>query len=125
MAGGFPCQDLSQAGRKKGIRGGQSSLVSELFRLAEGEIGERLRLDTPAETPDLRFDPRPHALVPGRSRQARAGLDLERDASLGARAVHREPRRGLARHAARGQAGGQRQPAPAAGAAAKASHLRR
>ncbi|MFA9432817.1 DNA cytosine methyltransferase [Egicoccus sp. AB-alg2] len=33
LAAGFPCQDLSQAGGKAGIRGSQSSLVSEVFRL--------------------------------------------------------------------------------------------
>lgn len=35
LAGGFPCQDLSQAGRTRGIRGRQSSLVFEMFRLVE------------------------------------------------------------------------------------------
>jgi DNA (cytosine-5)-methyltransferase 1 len=34
LVGGFPCQDLSQAGRTAGIRGGErSSLVDEAFRL--------------------------------------------------------------------------------------------
>lgn len=33
VAGGFPCQDLSQAGRTAGINGGNSGLVSELFRI--------------------------------------------------------------------------------------------
>jgi len=33
VAAGFPCQDLSQAGRTAGINGGQSSLVGEVFRL--------------------------------------------------------------------------------------------
>lgn len=33
LAAGFPCQDLSQAGRTAGIRGSQSSLVKEVFRL--------------------------------------------------------------------------------------------
>jgi DNA (cytosine-5)-methyltransferase 1 len=32
-AAGFPCQDLSQAGRTAGIRGDNSGLVSEVFRL--------------------------------------------------------------------------------------------
>jgi DNA (cytosine-5)-methyltransferase 1 len=32
-AAGFPCQDLSQAGRTAGIRGNNSSLVNEVFRL--------------------------------------------------------------------------------------------
>jgi len=33
LAGGFPCQDLSQAGRTAGIHGGRSGLVDEAFRL--------------------------------------------------------------------------------------------
>jgi DNA (cytosine-5)-methyltransferase 1 len=33
VTAGFPCQDLSQAGRTKGIRGRQSGLVGEVFRL--------------------------------------------------------------------------------------------
>jgi len=33
VVGGFPCQDLSQAGLTKGLRGNQSSLVDEVFRL--------------------------------------------------------------------------------------------
>jgi DNA (cytosine-5)-methyltransferase 1 len=33
VTAGFPCQDLSQAGRTAGIRGKQSSLVDEVFRL--------------------------------------------------------------------------------------------
>lgn len=35
ISAGFPCQDLSQAGRGAGIRGVQSGLVEELFRLVE------------------------------------------------------------------------------------------
>lgn len=35
VVGGFPCQDLSQAGRTAGIRGAKSGLVSEVFRLLE------------------------------------------------------------------------------------------
>src|SRR5690606_31593200 len=31
--GGFPCQDLSQAGMTAGIRGERSGLVDEVFRL--------------------------------------------------------------------------------------------
>lgn len=33
LAAGFPCQDLSQAGMTAGIRGEQSGLVDEIFRL--------------------------------------------------------------------------------------------
>lgn len=33
VTAGFPCQDLSQAGLKKGIDGNQSSLVQHLFRI--------------------------------------------------------------------------------------------
>lgn len=33
VAAGFPCTDLSQAGRTSGIRGRQSGLVGEIFRL--------------------------------------------------------------------------------------------
>lgn len=33
VAGGFPCQDLSQAGATKGITGANSGLVDEVFRL--------------------------------------------------------------------------------------------
>ncbi len=35
VAAGFPCQDLSQAGRTAGIRGTQSSLVGQVFRLLD------------------------------------------------------------------------------------------
>lgn len=35
LAAGFPCQDLSMAGPKGGIRGDRSSLVGEVFRLLE------------------------------------------------------------------------------------------
>lgn len=33
VAAGFPCTDLSQAGRTRGIQGSQSGLVAEVFRL--------------------------------------------------------------------------------------------
>src|SRR5216683_2600484 len=33
VAAGFPCQDLSQAGRTAGIGGARSGLVEEVFRL--------------------------------------------------------------------------------------------
>lgn len=36
VSAGFPCQDLSQAGGKRGIRGRQSGLVDHLFRLIRG-----------------------------------------------------------------------------------------
>lgn len=35
IVGGFPCQDLSQAGKTKGIAGARSGLVGEVFRLVE------------------------------------------------------------------------------------------
>jgi DNA (cytosine-5)-methyltransferase 1 len=35
VAAGFPCQDLSQAGRTAGINGRQSSLVGQVFRLLD------------------------------------------------------------------------------------------
>ena len=35
ISAGFPCQDLSQAGRTAGIAGEQSGLVNEVFRLIE------------------------------------------------------------------------------------------
>ena len=35
LAAGFPCQDLSQAGETRGIKGGRSGLVGEVFRLLE------------------------------------------------------------------------------------------
>jgi DNA (cytosine-5)-methyltransferase 1 len=42
VAAGFPCQDLSQAGRTAGISGAQSGLVGEVFRL----IGDETRSPT-------------------------------------------------------------------------------
>lgn len=35
VAGGFPCQDLSQAGQTRGIEGTRSGLVGQVFRLIE------------------------------------------------------------------------------------------
>jgi DNA (cytosine-5)-methyltransferase 1 len=35
LTGGFPCQDISQAGNTKGISGQNSGLVDEIFRLLE------------------------------------------------------------------------------------------
>lgn len=35
LAAGFPCQDLSQAGETRGIKGGRSGLIGEVFRLLE------------------------------------------------------------------------------------------
>ena len=35
LTGGFPCQDLSQAGRAAGIQGQKSGLVGEVFRLLD------------------------------------------------------------------------------------------
>lgn len=35
LVGGFPCQDLSQAGQTRGIKGARSGLVGEVFRLLE------------------------------------------------------------------------------------------
>jgi DNA (cytosine-5)-methyltransferase 1 len=37
LAGGFPCQDLSQAGNTAGIAGARSGLVGEVFRLLENQ----------------------------------------------------------------------------------------
>lgn len=36
LTAGFPCQDLSQAGRTAGIRGERSGLVDQVFRLLDG-----------------------------------------------------------------------------------------
>lgn len=35
LAAGFPCQDLTQVGRLRGIEGSQSNLIREVFRLLE------------------------------------------------------------------------------------------
>lgn len=41
VAAGFPCQDLSQAGRTAGITGSRSGLVDEVFRLVRRRRGPR------------------------------------------------------------------------------------
>ncbi|MFF0815259.1 DNA cytosine methyltransferase [Rhodococcus sp. NPDC003318] len=41
VAAGFPCQDLSQAGRTVGITGARSGLVDEVFRLVKRKKGPR------------------------------------------------------------------------------------
>ncbi len=41
VAAGFPCQDLSQAGRTAGITGARSGLVDEVFRLVTRRRGPR------------------------------------------------------------------------------------
>lgn len=41
LAAGFPCQDLSQAGRTAGIRGRNSGLVGEVFRLLDSPSAPR------------------------------------------------------------------------------------
>lgn len=45
VTAGFPCTDLSQAGRKKGITGEASGLVGEVFRLLEGRRAPLLMLE--------------------------------------------------------------------------------
>ncbi|OZC63300.1 DNA (cytosine-5-)-methyltransferase [Rhodococcus sp. 06-470-2] len=41
VAAGFPCQDLSQAGRTAGITGSRSGLVGEVFRLIKRKQGPK------------------------------------------------------------------------------------
>ncbi|MDN5545277.1 MAG: DNA cytosine methyltransferase, partial [Rhodococcus sp. (in: high G+C Gram-positive bacteria)] len=41
VAAGFPCQDLSQAGKTAGITGARSGLVDEVFRLVKRKKGPR------------------------------------------------------------------------------------
>src|SRR6266542_1348310 len=45
IAAGFPCQDLSQAGRTAGIAGARSGLVGEVFRLLESRRVEWVLLE--------------------------------------------------------------------------------
>lgn len=45
LTAGFPCQDLSQAGRTAGIAGSKSGLVGEVFRLLEKKRVEWLLLE--------------------------------------------------------------------------------
>jgi DNA (cytosine-5)-methyltransferase 1 len=45
IAGGFPCQDLSQAGRTAGINGDKSGVVTEVFRLAAQSDAKWLLLE--------------------------------------------------------------------------------
>lgn len=45
LTAGFPCQDLSQAGTTKGLAGTRSSLVGEVFRLAERSRTKHLLLE--------------------------------------------------------------------------------
>jgi DNA (cytosine-5)-methyltransferase 1 len=45
VVGGFPCQDLSQAGRTAGIEGARSGLVGEVFRLLEQRRVKRVLLE--------------------------------------------------------------------------------
>ena len=45
IVAGFPCQDLSQAGQGKGLGGSRSGLVSEVFRLAEGNRSDWIILE--------------------------------------------------------------------------------
>lgn len=45
VCAGFPCQDLSQAGRTAGIKGRNSGLVSEVFRLVDASMPEWICLE--------------------------------------------------------------------------------
>src|SRR5690606_34812492 len=45
LTAGFPCQDLSQAGKTVGITGGRSGLVDEVFRLLERHETPHLLLE--------------------------------------------------------------------------------
>src|SRR5262245_511570 len=45
LTAGFPCQDLSQAGRTAGIRGSKSGLVEEIFEILRRDRVEWLVLE--------------------------------------------------------------------------------
>src|SRR4051812_39201570 len=45
LAAGFPCTDISQAGRTAGITGAESSLVDEVFRLVRRRAPEWLMVE--------------------------------------------------------------------------------
>lgn len=45
LCAGFPCQDLSSVGQKKGIKGSQSSLVDEVFRILENNAVDWVLLE--------------------------------------------------------------------------------
>lgn len=46
ICAGFPCQDLSQAGKTKGLDGLSSGLINEVFRLVKAFCANGLRLPT-------------------------------------------------------------------------------
>lgn len=54
ITGGFPCQDISQAGQRNGLAGSRSSLVWEFFRLVEQSKPEFFVLENVANL--LRID---------------------------------------------------------------------
>ena len=60
VSAGFPCQDLSQAGRKSGIGGSQSSLVEHVFRLLDSRQVPQVLLENVSYM--LRLD-RGHAMA--------------------------------------------------------------
>ena len=47
ITAGFPCQNLSMAGDKSGIKGLKSSLVDEVFRLMARSFGEWVIFENP------------------------------------------------------------------------------
>src|SRR5579859_1687845 len=52
LTGGFPCTDLSQAGRARGFAGGRSSLVRDAIRLMERRTFPHVLLEN---VPNWRF----------------------------------------------------------------------